>query len=217
MIGPETDVYLQPLVIRSTSESTNLPLPQEPIGDTIPAYSYTKKSSAIAAFVGDTPIAESQIVRTVFSNVPVIWQSQLAEEYRELGQVLTEMTDLSEDEEWKIDAPVYNAACYMALGLMTKSVPAPRVFTHGPKSVVFNWVHGSNNLYLTISADRVSALLTSPERIKERIEISGTANEFLTGSETISSLRAAQLNRPVVLVLTGSLLDATSPLELTQE
>ena len=212
----ETDVYLQPLVIRSTSEPLGPSVLQEFHGDMIPTYSYTKQSSAIAAFVDDTPIAESQIVKTVFSSVPVIWQSQMVDEYRELGQALTELTEFTDEEEWKIEAPVYNAACYMALGLMTESIPAPRVFTHGPKSVVFNWTHEANNLYLTISADRVSALLTSPERIMDRIEVSGTTSEFLASS-AISSLRSAQLNRPVVLVLTGSISSPAILIDSTPE
>ena len=36
---------------------------------------------------------------------------------------------------------------------------------HGPDSVVFNWTDGKNDLYLTVSKDRIASLLSSPEKI----------------------------------------------------
>src|SRR5208283_3445293 len=55
------------------------------------------------------------LVRTTFASVPVIWESELGQqEYQELGAALSEMTKLEEGDEWKIDPPVYNAACYVA-------------------------------------------------------------------------------------------------------
>jgi len=103
--------------------------------------------------------------------------------------------------------PVYNAACYVAAGLMANSFPAPRIFTHGPKSVVFNWSNEVDNLYLTISADKISALISSPERIKRRIDYS--ANELMNPSLALSSIRAAYSEKPVEV--TGAVFDLPEP------
>jgi hypothetical protein len=141
------------------------------------------------------------------SSVPVIWESELRQqEYQELGAALGEMTKLEEGDEWKIDPPVYNAACYIAAGLMAHSFPAPNIFNHGTKSVVFNWSYGADNMYLTISADHVSALIFSPERIKRRVEYS--LNELTDPSIALVSVRAF-LKKPVKRLLTGAVTDPT--------
>ena len=122
--------------------------------------------------VGIAPRSENQLLRMTFSSVPIVWQSEINQEYQELGEALGEMTQLDEGDQWKIDAAVHHVACQVAQELLANSFPAPRVFNHGPKSVVFNWSRGNNNLYLTISSDYISALVSSPERIKRRIEFS---------------------------------------------
>jgi hypothetical protein len=88
--------------------------------------------------------------------------------YGELGETLHEYTICG--GEWGIDQSVYNAAVYVASGLMITGRPAPEVFTHGPGSIVFNWVNYTNQniLYLTISSDKISALLSSPSGILKR-------------------------------------------------
>ena len=106
------------------------------------------------------------------SSTDIIGRSEQIQEYLELGEALNEMVGLEEDDEWKIDAPVYTTACYIASELMDALYPAPRVFNHGPKSVVFNWSVGTNNLYLTISPNRISALRSSPEHIERRVDYS---------------------------------------------
>ncbi len=147
------------------------------------------------------------LIMTTFSSVPVIWESELRhQEYQELGAALSEMTKLEEGDEWKIDPPVYNAACYVAAGLLAHSFPAPRIFNHGSKSVVFNWSYGADNMYLTISADHISALISSPERIKRRVEYS--ANELMDPSAALSSVRAF-LKKPVQRLVTGAVTDPT--------
>jgi len=154
------------------------------------------------------PGTETLILRTTFSSVPVIWESELRQqEYQELGAALSEMTKLEEGDEWKIDPPVYNAACYVAAGLMAHSFPAPRIFNHGTKSVVFNWSYGADNMYLTISADHISALISSPERIKRRVEYS--VNELTDPSVALLSIRAAYLKKPVKRLVTGAVSDPT--------
>jgi hypothetical protein len=116
---------------------------------------------------------ENQVLRMTFSSVPVISRSELSRDYWELGRALAEMTEL-DDDEWKIDAAVFQVACRVATVLSEHSFPAPRVFNHGPKSVVFNWPRGNDNVYLTISSDFISALVSTPERIKRRVEFSTT-------------------------------------------
>lgn len=152
---------------------------------------------------------ESQITQATFSSVAVLWNFELSQDYQELGDALSEMTEIDEDNEWQIDAPVLSAACFVATELMTESFPAPKVFSHGPKSVVFNWSQDGDNLYLTISADRISALISTPERIRRRADYS--LNQLMGPSDALLSIRAAYLNRPVRRLLSGAV---SNPLEL---
>ena len=112
---------------------------------------------------------KTQILRTVVSSTFVL-PSEQSQEYMELGKALGEMVELADDDEWRIDKPVYATACYIAAELKFASIPAPRIFNHGPKSVVFNWTAEYNNVYFTISSDRISALASSPKRIEKRID-----------------------------------------------
>lgn len=116
---------------------------------------------------------ESRIAKGEPSTVQEFSQWELSEHYRALGTVLSELTALEEEDEWKIDASVYNIASYFATELRSGWIPAPSIFVHGPTSVVFNWSGGMYNFYLTIGANNVSALFSSPERILRRIEYSG--------------------------------------------
>jgi hypothetical protein len=142
-----------------------------------------------------------------FSSVPVIWNSELNQEYRELGEALSGMSELNEGEEWRIDRPVYTAASNVAAALRANSVEAPRVFNHGPKSVVFNWSHNADNLYLTISADHISALISSPQCIKRRIELS--ACDLVDSAYTIAYVKAAFLEKPATRLIAGTLFGPT--------
>src|SRR6266850_2368720 len=130
----------------------------------------TRVMSPGSGMVVASPKMESRIVRETFSSVPMISRHELATEFRELGEALAEMRELDEDSEGRIDPPVYETAYRVAAELMAYSFPAPQAFTHGPKSVVFNWTRECNNLYLTVSADRISALVSTPARIKRRLE-----------------------------------------------
>jgi hypothetical protein len=148
------------------------------------------------------------LILTTFSSVPVIWESELRrQEYQQLGAALGEMTKFEEGDEWKIDPPVFSAACHVAAGLMANSFPAPHIFNHGTKSVVFNWSQGADNLYLTVSADHISALISSPERIKRRVEFS--VNELADPSFILPSIRAAYFKKPVQRLITGAVSDPT--------
>jgi hypothetical protein len=147
----------------------------------------------------------NRIVRTTFSSVPVLWSSELSQGYQELGQALREMTDFDDDGEWQVDPPVYAAARYVAAELMRMSFPPPQIFNHGSKSVVFNWSSGSNNLYLTISADRMSALISSPDRIQRRIDYS--ANQLIDSSVALFFIEAVYSGKPVERWVTGTTYD----------
>jgi hypothetical protein len=200
MLSWFSNIYIQPVAVLSTSEGA----PGLPAG-TSPAV-YVKSDASVPAPPVEG-LTSNQILKTTFSSVPVIWQSELAQEYQGLGEALGEMTDLDEGSEWKIDPPVYGAACFVAAGLMLSSYPAPRILNHGPKSVVFNWSRGNSNLYLTISADKVSALISSPERIQRRVEFS--LNDLLNPALVLSALQPAHFEQPAVLRLTGSVSDLT--------
>ena len=193
------------LVLDSSSE---IPKPSAESDMASSAVGTGQYTASVPSFGGNLSTSESWIVRTSFSSVPVVWQSQMIEEYRDLGTALREMTELEQVDEWAIEAPVLAAALSVAAGLMANCYPAPRVFTHGPKSVVFNWPAGTNNLYLTISADKVSALISTPERITQRVDF--LANEFLKPSLLLPAIQSAHLD-PQVRLLTGSVSD---PLEI---
>jgi len=124
------------------------------------------------------------------------------QEYHELGETLSEMTTLDEGDEWQLEAPVFNVACYVAAELMTNAFPAPQLFNHGPKSVVFNWSRGLDNLYLTVSSDRLSALISSPERIKRRVEYS--LNELLSAGRIFGAIQSVYLDQQVIVTVSGA-------------
>jgi CubicO group peptidase (beta-lactamase class C family) len=114
--------------------------------------------------------SETQILRRIVM-FTFLGSSEQRQEYLELGDTLSKMAELEEEDEWRIDKPVYEAACYVASRLKVYFYPAPRIFNHGPKSVVFNWSKGAKNVYLTVSSNRISALRSSPERIETRADI----------------------------------------------
>lgn len=145
------------------------------------------------------------IIESSLSGIPVVWESELTREYQELGQALSEMTEF-EDPEEGIEPPVFEAAANIAMQLMANNLPAPRIFTHGHKSVVFNWTQDFQNLYFTISADKVSALVSIPAQIQRRIDY--PLNELLNPALLLKSLAYANQSHPIAL-LPGSVLDST--------
>jgi len=199
MLRFDVNLRQQALVILGSSSEVATP-------GILPDYPYTKQLSSSAPKAANViPNPEGRILRKTRSNVPGTWETGLGQEYQELGEALSEMTELQEGDEWKIDAAVYDAARRVAAGLMAKAYPAPQVFSHGPKSVVFNWSYGANNLYVTISANRISALSSSPERINRRLELS--PSELMNQSLVLPSARADRPEHPVVLLLTGAVPD----------
>lgn len=192
-------VYRQAMVVLDSSSK----LPSTPSSPHAPT---VQVNFSATGFVDVMP--PETMILAVFSSVPVVWESELRQQaYQELGAALGEMTRLEEGDEWKIDPPVYSAACYVAAGLMAHSFPAPRIFNHGTKSVVFNWSHGSDNMYLTVSANHISALISSPERIKRRVEFS--VDELADPSVVLPSIRAAYFKKPVQRLVSGAVSDPT--------
>jgi hypothetical protein len=91
--------------------------------------------------------------------------------YLELHEALTQLHSL-DDDDWKIETSVYSASLQVAAVLLENDIPKPDVFTHGSKSVVFNWSGKDVNLYLTVSGSRLSVLVSSTEGIEYRTEFS---------------------------------------------
>jgi hypothetical protein len=146
----------------------------------------------------EEPSALQPVIDSSFSSIPAIWESELSQEYAELGEALGELTELEDSEGLAIEQPVFEAASSIALQLMAQAYPAPRVFNHGPKSVVFNWTQGFQNLYLTISADKVSALMSVPARIQRRIDY--TLSALLNPALLLRSLEYASRQPSVPLI-----------------
>jgi hypothetical protein len=130
-----------------------------------------------------------------------------SQEYLEIGETLTAMVEIEEDGEWRIDESVYATASRVAVELMADSYPAPRIFSHGSKSVVFNWTSETNNLYLTISSNKISALLSSPEQIEARIDYS--VNQLQNPALFLSSIQPGRWGQSIALInATSDSLDA---------
>lgn len=146
-------------------ESSSVPPGDDQAGQLDQRVTWSKRKFTVAM-----NIPERQTLRVPFTSTGIIWRAELSQEYLELGEALSEMAELEEGDEWRIDRPVYAAACRIAAELKAAHYQAPRIFNHGPKSVVFNWSVGTNNWYFTISSNRISALASSPERIERRID-----------------------------------------------
>lgn len=177
MLNWLTNFYRQVIVL----ESSSVPPGVYQVGQGAPMVTRSNSEFTVAM-----NISERQILRIPVSSTGIIGRSELSQEYLELGKALSEMVELK-DDEWGIDEPVYATACSIAAELMAATYPAPRIFNHGPKSVVFNWLSETNNLYLTISSNRISALLSSRERIERRIDYS--ANQLLNPARLLSSIQ----------------------------
>jgi len=201
MPGSYSRVYIQPLLVESNSTSDDKCLQ---LTDSGGQPSFRQLDPRISGHPNLALRGENQIVRTAFSSVPTVRQLELQHGYQELGEALSQLTELEEGEDWKIDTPVYDAARYVAMELMASSIPVPRVFSHGSKSVVFNWERETRNLYLTISADRLSALISSPERIERRVEVDYSAKEFQNPSLLVSSIQVVQFEQPILLLVTNA-------------
>lgn len=125
-----------------------------------------------------------------------ILQTPLAQEYKELGEALTLLAGMSDNSEWRIENSVYEAARFVASHLAIAELPVPKIFNHGSKSVVFNWTDNSGNTYLTVSAEKMSALKSTPERIQLRREYD--LKSLVDAEATLFDLQASSLNPPIM-------------------
>ena len=198
MLNYTTPIYHQVVVVLDSSSK----MPNNATASWAPT---VQVQLSATGFIDSVPQTETVTMRTTFSSVPVVWEAELKQQYRELGNALNEMTQLEEGDEWKIEPSVYNAACYVARWLMDNSFPAPRIFNHGTKSVVFNWSEDTDNMYFTVSANHLSALISSPERIQRRVEYS--LNELMAPSVALPAIRAEYFKKPSQRVLTGRVSD----------
>lgn len=148
---------------------------------------------------------ETRIISTSSSTattVTVEWVN-----YQILGSALKSLQQYDEvDNQWKIEDGVYESACYIALNLAAGAFPTPQIFTHGPKSIVFNWCDGRTSRYMTISQNRITVMVSTPERIEKRIEY---AMPQLPDKATAFGYLAAAFNqRPSFIKLSGSGIDS---------
>ena len=191
-----SDLYAQPLLVRAVGTDQPEQLSHEQISAGTTRAIVTRADTANTITIG-TLEPQTQFLTTITSStIPEIWQSELTSRYVELGQSLSEMTRLDADEEWKIEPAVYQTASFVASQLMAHQVPAPTLFNHGSKSVIFNWTHNSDNLYLTISSDKISALISSPAEIKRREQFE--ARQLLSSSFFVLTFNAPT-QTPLVL------------------
>jgi len=201
-------IYKQALIVLNSTEEPSF------VGELFDANSTIspfKSMALVTAPSAESIDHEDEIIKTTFSSVPTAWDWELRRDYRELGTALSEMSELSDTDDWRLDVPVFVAACFTASWLLQQGYPAPRVFTHGPKSAVFNWTNGYDNLYLTVSSDRLSALVSQPERItfREDFDMRNSSDLDLP----FLALRAALTNGPVKQLMSPLV---TSELLLTE-
>lgn len=194
------NIFLQPFAVLSESEAnTTSDNPETLVGVTVTTLSGTVPTDT-------NMVSVTGVLNQTFSSTPVIWESELAAQYHDVGEALNHMTSLDGDDHLMIEPPVYAAASFVAACLLFNKAPAPRVFTHGPKSVVFNWINGADNLYLTISADKLSILVSTPERIQTRVDLS--AKDGFDPIRLLSSI-PPELERQRVLLLPSGSSDPT--------
>jgi hypothetical protein len=194
-----TDIYLQPVAISASRISaTTVSLDKVEQGKSSGYRIVSPSATGDLATGGFEP----RLIKRSFSSVPVVSMAELAAEYGELGQALGEMATLGEDDEWWVESPVADVARCVAGELMNGGYPAPQLFTHGPKSLVFNWSRGSDNLYLTVSSDSISVLISTPQKIKRRINypVQALANP----ERLFPAIESAYLERPVVTLKSAS-------------
>lgn len=195
-------VYVQPFIVSSEPQSASRVLTWDSTDnfvETSKTLQLGPSSTGYSIIPTGFGNSEELIVTRIFESVPVISSNDLGSEYTELGLALTEMSRIEEGEDWNIEGPVYEAARLVASELRQFSVPTPQIFNHGPKSVVFNWTNGSNSLYLTISANRLSALVSSPERVQKRVEV-----DFSQMPKVLNLLIASvNENQPTIVFVTN--------------
>jgi hypothetical protein len=194
------EVFIQPFAVLTDSGADTTPHQQASVA--MSDGSMVRLSGTASDSNNTEMVSVTGILNQAFSSTPVIWESEMAAQYDDIGEALNQMASLDDDDHLKIEPEVYAAASFVAAGLLLSSAPAPHVFTHGPKSVVFNWIDGVDNLYLTISADKLSVLVSTPERIKTRVDLS--AEDGIAPVRLLSSLSTKLAGQKVLMLPSGS-------------
>lgn len=128
---------------------------------------------------------------TAVTNEP----SVSAEGYRGVTGTLEELST-THDDEWRIDGDVYATSMQVAAALCEKNIPSPHVFSHGARSVVFNWGDSDHELYLTVGKRRIWAAVSSPSEIKTSIELTGPSNNVT--DEFLQALQQRFSHKPML-------------------
>lgn len=199
---PLPSLYAQSIAVLSANSEPAVAFPPNVIQlNEAQNYAYARMPLSTST---DLPLTTQNVAfKETISSVPVVSASELLNEYQELGEALTQMSELDPEDEWKIEAPVYEAARNVAYFLMINLYPAPQIMHHGSKSIVFNWTTSeSNNLYLTISSDKMSALISSPEKIKRRLEFLN--QNFISPAAALCYIKADYLEKPVTSTVSPS-------------
>jgi hypothetical protein len=115
--------------------------------------------------------------------------------YDEVEGALIELRNLEDEEHWKIEDVVFGTALQLAAVLTQGGFPAPSVFSHGSKSVVFNWCEADDNLYLTVTASKLFVLASSSEGISLRAEWGGAIEDAEPFLYALSSTRQRGLSK----------------------
>jgi hypothetical protein len=188
------DIFLQSFAVLDRSEdSSSRSEHDEP---------QVARTLSVTAPTASEMASATGVLNATFSSTPVVWKSELAAQYRDLGHALSHMAGLDADDQLMIEKPVYAAASFFATMLLMRGYPAPKVFTHGSKSVVFNWMNGPDNLYLTISADRLSVLVTTPKNIETRINLS--AGDGLDPLKILGTISPRLKQQDILVLPSGS-------------
>jgi hypothetical protein len=85
--------------------------------------------------------------------------------YTAVQGALTAMHRVAGGGQWSIEGPVYNASVQVLEILKENDVPAPKVISHGPSSVVLSWENADRNLYLTVTEHSVGMLCSTRNEI----------------------------------------------------
>jgi len=155
----------------------------------------TVSNSSTEAF-GNTPTSGSFVVVCKSTTDVAVLPN-----YQEVGSILGELAENSTDDDWRITKSVRDAALRVASALMASAIPAPCVFNHGAKSVVFNWDKFSlgrreKDIYLTITDSGMSALISYARQIEFRRDY--TVDELFDIRAALLGIVSAQKDESVI-------------------
>ncbi len=131
MFNHQAKIYQQALIVLDSSVGApGLPLSQTSHDNFETDYSgVTLYQPALTEPVGAWVEIDCQITRDAFSSVPVLWASDLGQSYQELGEALSEITELGQEDDWRIEFPLFTIPRdNIASELMRMSFSRPKSF-----------------------------------------------------------------------------------------